>query len=141
MGNGVPLTDEDRWDWLISLRKAATDALSPSDSNNFHPPPGVVVACSALKQKYRDVMRVAAYGSPSVQIHFIYLQLTEEVLMQRVSQRQSHYMKCGMVRSQLQALEEPKGEWDATTINVEGSPEQVQQRVFDAVYKELGKKQ
>jgi gluconokinase len=137
MGNGVPLTDADRWDWLISLRKAATDALSPSDSNNFHPPAGVVVACSALKQKYRDVMRVAAYGSPSVQIHFVYLQLTEEVLMQRVSQRQSHYMKCDMVRSQLQALEEPKGEWDAITINVEGSPEQVQQRVFDAVYKEL----
>lgn len=137
MGNGVPLTDEDRWDWLISLRKAATDALSPSDSNNFRPPPGVVVACSALKQKYRDVMRVAAYGSPSVQIHFVYLKLTEEVLMQRVSQRQSHYMKCDMVRSQMQVLEEPKGEWDAITINVEGSPEQVQQRVFEAVYKEL----
>lgn len=137
MGNGIPLTDEDRWDWLISLRKAAIDALSPCESNNFHPPAGVVVACSALKQKYRDVMRVAAYGSPSVQIHFIYLKLTEEVLMQRVSQRQAHYMKSDMVQSQLQALEEPKGEWDAITINVEGSQDQVQQRVFDAVYKKI----
>ncbi|KAJ5190812.1 gluconokinase [Penicillium cinerascens] len=137
MGSGIPLTDEDRWDWLISLRKAAINALSPSESNNFHPPAGVVVACSALKQKYRDVMRVAAYGSPSVQIHFIYLKLTEEVLMQRVSQRQAHYMKSDMVRSQLQALEEPKGEWDAITINVEGSQDQVQQRVFDAVYKKI----
>ncbi|KAJ5665976.1 gluconokinase [Penicillium maclennaniae] len=137
MSNGIPLTDEDRWDWLISLRKAAINALSPSESNNFHPPPGVVVACSALKQKYRDVMRVAAYGSPSVQIHFIYLKLTEEVLMQRVSQRQAHYMKSDMVRSQLQALEEPKGEWDVITINVEGSQAQVQHRVFDAVHKTL----
>lgn len=133
MGNGVPLTDEDRWDWLISLRKAAIDALSPAETNNYHPPAGVVVACSALKQKYRDVMRVAAYGSPSVQIHFIYLKLSEEVLLQRVSQREAHYMKSDMVQSQLQALEEPQSEWDTITINVEGTPAEVQQRVIDAV--------
>lgn len=137
MGNGIPLTDEDRWDWLISLRKAAIGALSPSEANNFHPPAGVVVACSALKQKYRDVMRIAAYGSPSVQIQFIYLKLSEEVLMQRVSQRTSHYMKSDMVRSQMQALEEPEKEWDAITINVEGAPEQVQREVIDAVTKKL----
>ncbi|KAJ5929462.1 gluconokinase [Penicillium verhagenii] len=137
MGNGTPLTDADRWDWLISLRQAAIDALSPSESNNFHPPAGVVVACSALKQKYRDVMRVAAYGSPSVQIHFVYLKLTEAVLMQRVSQRQSHYMKSDMVRSQLAALEEPQGEWDAITINVEGSQADVHQNVLQAVSEKL----
>lgn len=137
MSNGTPLTDADRWDWLISLRRAAIDALSPSESNNFHPPAGVVVACSALKQKYRDVMRVAAYGSPSVQIHFVYLKLTEAVLMQRVSQRKSHYMKSDMVQSQLAALEEPKGEWDAITINVEGPQEQVQQNVLEAVANKL----
>ncbi|KAJ5089488.1 gluconokinase [Penicillium argentinense] len=137
MGNGIPLTDEDRWDWLISLRKAAIDALSPSESNNFQPPTGVVVACSALKQKYRDVMRVAAYGSPSVQIHFVYLKLSEDVLMQRVSQRKAHYMKSDMVRSQLQALEEPKGEWDAITINVEGSQQQVEENVLKAVAAKL----
>lgn len=137
MGNGIPLTDEDRWDWLISLRKAAIDVLSPSESNNFQPPAGVVVACSALKQKYRDVMRVAAYGSPSVQIHFIYLKLSEEVLMKRVSQRQAHYMKSGMVRSQLAALEEPKDEWDAITINVEGPVNEVEQHVLEAVTAKL----
>lgn len=133
MGAGTPLTDADRWDWLISLREAAINALSPSESNKFLPPKGVVVACSALKQKYRDVMRVAAYGSQSVQIHFIYLKLSEAVLMERVNQRQEHYMKSGMVRSQLQALEEPQGEWDTITINVEGSKEQVQQSVIEAV--------
>lgn len=137
MGNGIPLTDADRWDWLISLRQAATDLLSPTESNNFHPPAGVVVACSALKRKYRDVMRVAAYGSPSVQIHFIYLKLTEEVLMQRVSQRQSHYMKSSMVQSQLAALEEPQDEWDTITINVEGTQEQVQENVLAAVAEKL----
>ncbi|CAI7623956.1 unnamed protein product [Penicillium glandicola] len=137
MGEGTPLTDEDRWDWLISLRRAAIDALSPSEANDFHPPTGVVVACSALKQKYRDVMRIAAYGSPSVQIHFVYLKLSEEVLLQRVAQRQAHYMKSSMVQSQLAVLEEPKGEWDAITINVEGTVENVQRNVIDAVVEKL----
>ncbi|KAJ5623781.1 gluconokinase [Penicillium lagena] len=135
MGRGTPLTDEDRWDWLIALRKAAIDVLAPSPERNN--PAGVVVACSALKQKYRDVMRVAAYGSPSVQIHFIYLQLDEDVLMARVRARQQHYMKSGMVRSQLATLEEPKDEWDAITINVQGPPEEVQKRVHDAVTAKL----
>ncbi|OQE43746.1 hypothetical protein PENCOP_c003G06571 [Penicillium coprophilum] len=137
MGKGIPLTDEDRWDWLISLRRAAIDALSPSEANNFHPPAGVVVACSALKQKYRDVMRVAAYGSSWVQIHFVYLKLSEDVLLQRVTQRQSHYMKSSMVQSQLAALEEPKDEWDAITINVEGTVEDVGRSVIDAVAEKL----
>ncbi|CAL5865859.1 uncharacterized protein PFLUO_LOCUS65 [Penicillium psychrofluorescens] len=135
MGRGTPLTDEDRWDWLVVLRKAAIDALAPSSERNS--PAGVVVACSALKQKYRDVMRVAAYGSPSVQIHFIYLRLDEDVLMERVRARQQHYMKSGMVRSQLATLEEPKDEWDVITINVQGSAEEVQQRVHDAVTAKL----
>ncbi|GCB26544.1 probable gluconokinase [Aspergillus awamori] len=133
MSNGIPLTDADRWDWLISLRQAAIEALSPSETNNFHPPSGVVVACSALKQKYRDVMRVAAYGSPSVQIHFIYLKLDETMLLQRVMNRQAHYMKSSMVQSQLQDLEEPKGEWDALTVDVRASQAEVQTEVLELV--------
>ncbi|PWY80610.1 carbohydrate kinase [Aspergillus heteromorphus CBS 117.55] len=133
MGSGIPLTDADRWDWLISLRKAAIDALSPSETNNFHPPSGVVVACSALKQKYRDVMRVAAYGSPSVQIHFVYLKLDETMLLQRVRNRQAHYMKSSMVQSQLQDLEEPKGEWDALTVDAGKQPGEVQEEVLRLV--------
>lgn len=142
MGNGIPLTDEDRWDWLISLRKAAIEALSPSQANNFHPPSGVVVACSALKQKYRDVMRVAAYGSPSVQIHFIYLKLDKDILIERVKHRDpSHYMKSGMVHSQLQALEEPQGEWDALTVNADGPREEVQKTVLQLVSEKLAEYQ
>lgn len=137
MGSGIPLTDADRWDWLISLRNAATEALSPSEANNYLPPSGVVVACSALKQKYRDVMRVAAYGSPSVQIHFVYLKLDEQALFQRVTQRQSHYMKNTMVQSQLRDLEEPQGEWDALTVDANHPPEQVQREVLEMVRDKL----
>jgi gluconokinase len=142
MAKGNPLTDEDRWDWLISLRKAAIDALSPSQANNFHPPSGVVVACSALKQKYRDVMRVAAYGSPSVQIHFIYLKLDRDTLIDRITKRDpSHYMKSGMVQSQLQALEEPQEEWDALTVNADGPREEVQRMVLQRVSEKLAEYQ
>lgn len=136
MTAGTPLTDEDRWDWLISLRKAAIEILTPSPPSNDKParaPSGVIVACSALKQKYRDVIRVAAYGSPSVQIHFIYLRLSENALVERVTQRQAHYMKSGMIHSQLQVLEEPQEEWDALTVEVEGSREDVQRRVSQLV--------
>jgi len=82
-------------------------------------------------------MRIAAYGSPSVQIHFVYLKLDEDVLLQRVAQRQSHYMKSSMVQSQLATLEEPKGEWDAITINVQGTMEDVQRNVIEAVTDKL----
>ncbi|KAJ5138621.1 Shikimate kinase [Penicillium bovifimosum] len=109
----------------------------PIRSQRLPAPAGVVVACSALKQKYRDVMRVAAYGSPAVQIHFVYLKLDEKVLMQRVSQRREHYMKSTMVQSQLAVLEEPNDEWDAITINVEGPMEEVQQNVITAVTEKL----
>ncbi|OJJ49389.1 hypothetical protein ASPZODRAFT_61097 [Penicilliopsis zonata CBS 506.65] len=137
MANGIPLTDEDRWDWLISLRKAAIDLLSPSEANGYQSPSGVVVACSALKQKYRDVMRIAAYGAPNVQIHFIYLKVDESVLLKRVANRKAHYMKSGMVHSQLQALEEPQGEWDALTVLVDGPPDTVQKKVSELVAAKL----
>ncbi|KAL4861729.1 hypothetical protein BDV12DRAFT_59655 [Aspergillus spectabilis] len=152
MSAGIPLTDADRWDWLIALRSAATTLLSPvqvpvsSNSTTAtttitHPaPPGVVVACSALKKKYRDVMRVAAYGSPNVRIHFVYLKLDPETLYTRVSARQAHYMKPEMVASQLRDLEEPVGEWDALTVDVKGTMADVQRdvmRVVEAVLVEF----
>ncbi|KAL5332934.1 hypothetical protein BJX70DRAFT_382517 [Aspergillus crustosus] len=138
MSAGIPLTDADRWDWLIALRSAATTLLSPppsSTSSTTTPtaPPGVVVACSALKKKYRDVMRVAAYGSSNVRIHFVYLKLDPETLYNRVSARQAHYMKPEMVASQLKDLEEPVEEWDALTVNVQGTMDDVQKDVMRVV--------
>ncbi|KAL4953883.1 P-loop containing nucleoside triphosphate hydrolase protein [Aspergillus filifer] len=133
MSTGTPLTDADRWDWLISLRSAATTLLTPSNPST-PAPAGVVVACSALKKKYRDVMRVAAYGSPNVRIHFVYLKLDRTELYARVSARQAHYMKPGMVESQLRDLEEPEGtEWDVLTVDVRGTAGDVQREVMRVV--------
>ncbi|KAI5285686.1 hypothetical protein KEM54_000379 [Ascosphaera aggregata] len=139
MANDIPLNDADRWDWLIQLREAAVKALSsPPRSDSKTNPKGVVVTCSALKHKYRDVMRIAAYEHPSVSIHFIYLRADEEELMQRVEARQGHFMKSSMVRSQFTALEEPtKEEWDAACVECGKSrtPNEVLQEAISVVKK------
>ncbi|PGH16248.1 hypothetical protein AJ80_05271 [Polytolypa hystricis UAMH7299] len=132
MSNNIPLTDADRWDWLIQLREASIKCLNSSSA-----PTGVVVTCSALKHKYRDVIRVAAYDHPSVKIHFVYLRASEAVLLQRVMKRNGHYMKSDMVQSQLQTLEEPDDEWDVLAVDCAASPAEVQARVSNVVRKKL----
>ena len=66
MSQGQPLTNNDRWDWLISLREAATNRLSPSKSSAIKAHDGGVVTCSALKRRYSDVIKIAAYNDNDV---------------------------------------------------------------------------
>lgn len=139
MAAGHALDDADRWDWLVSLREAAVKALNDTNTNtNAGAPSGAIVACSALKRKYRDVIRgAAAYHTSSIKVHFIYLKLGKEALLQRVNQRQEHYMKSGMVKSQLETLEEPWDEFDSVTIDVGKSREEVQAEVSRSVEENL----
>lgn len=119
MSAGIPLTDADRWDWLTALREASIRALD-------HGSGGVVLTCSALKRKYRDVIRVAPYFTPNLYLHFIYLDAPEEVLLQRVTARKNHYMGASMVHSQFDILERPKAdEVDVLTVDVTRPPEAV----------------
>ncbi|KAL9040873.1 MAG: hypothetical protein Q9180_001641 [Flavoplaca navasiana] len=140
MASNTPLTDNDRWDWLIGLREAAVGRLTPSRKSAMKPHDGVVVTCSALKRKYRDVMRIAAYNDHSTLVHFIYLRLDEDTLMQRISARQGHYMKSTMVRSQMAALEEPdiqeQGR-DVLEVDCVASLTEVQKKVVRTVREAL----
>lgn len=111
MRDNIPLTDGDRWDWLGALREESLKQLQTSDN--------VVVTCSALKHKYRDVMRVASVENRDVDVHFIYLKVDEATLKERVAQRQDHYMKDSMVHSQMEALEEPDLRQEPDVIPVE----------------------
>jgi len=111
MGSGIPLTDGDRWDWLITLRNAATTQLQQSKA--------IIITCSCLRRRYRDVFRIASYNYPAVQVHFIYLKLDEERLQARITARMGHYMKESMVRSQIESLEEPaQDEFDVVKVDV-----------------------
>ncbi len=93
MANGIPLTDEDRWPWLNRLHD-----LMVGFSTQGQP---VVLACSALKQSYRNLL---AQGLKN--ILFVYLKGDYDLIFERMSNRR-HYMQAGMLRSQFDALEEP----------------------------------
>ncbi|KAK3904718.1 putative gluconokinase [Staphylotrichum tortipilum] len=127
MSAGIPLTDADRWDWLTALREASIRELDRGND-------GVVLTCSALKRKYRDVIRVAPYFTPNLHLHFIYLDAPEEVLLARVSARKNHYMSANMVHSQFDILERPNAdEVDVITVDVTRSPEAVMADALDRV--------
>jgi gluconokinase len=126
MSRDIPLTDADRWDWLTRLREESLQRLSSS--------PGVVVTCSALKRKYRDVIRVAPYYFHDVLVHFIYLHAPEHVLLARVQARHGHYMGAGMVHSQFDALEEPAPEeTDVVPVDVSGPMAQVESAALASI--------
>ncbi|KAF1968310.1 carbohydrate kinase [Bimuria novae-zelandiae CBS 107.79] len=137
MSKNIPLNDEDRWDWLITLRDQALSQLK----SGAH---GVVITCSALKKKYRDVIRTARLydEDPNANVRFVYLKASKEVLLQRVGGRQGHYMKDTMVLSQLAALEEPSDDetrklHDVDIVDVSGSTQEVQDLVSAVVDKAL----
>lgn len=91
MASGVALTDEDRWPWL--------DVLVGELDTRGEP---VVLACSALKVRYRDRLRRSA-----VPLRFVWLCGSEALISARLSERQGHYMPASLLRSQLDALEAP----------------------------------
>ncbi|KAK9769359.1 putative Gluconokinase [Seiridium cardinale] len=131
MANGIPLTDSDRWDWLTVLREASLKQLADGAD-------GVVLTCSALKRKYRDVIRVAPYYSHDVILHFVYLHAPEEVLIQRVGARKGHYMGASMVHSQFSILEPPTAEeTDVISVDVSGTMDDIQREALDKVLKKM----
>lgn len=113
MRNGAPLDDEDRWPWLQILA-AEIDSWLAEDRD-------VVLACSALKRAYRDLL---AHGRPEVR--FVYLKGEAALLRARLDQRRGHYMPPTLLASQLAALEEPD---DALTIDVSGPPEVIVEQI------------
>lgn len=93
MRAGIPLTDEDRAPWLQSLRTAILQWIAAGEN--------AVLACSALKASYRDILLV----SPEVKL--VYLRITEQLAAARLARRRGHYMNPMLLRSQFQTLEEP----------------------------------
>ncbi len=113
MSRGIPLSDDDRWDWLAGLRELAKEQLLAGHR-------GVVVSCSALKHTYRDVIRVLSDEQPGVFLRFIYLKVSPHVLLARIKARSDHFMKDSMLKSQLESLEEPlASETDVVTVDAD----------------------
>jgi gluconokinase len=94
MSVGIPLTDEDREPWLQRLHDLIAEYVARAD--------GLVLACSALKRRYREVLQADNAG-----VRFVYLHSDFERLQQRMTAREGHYMKANMLHSQFATLEPP----------------------------------
>ncbi|KAG0012518.1 hypothetical protein BGZ80_011688 [Entomortierella chlamydospora] len=129
MALGHPLTDEDRYPWLELIRAKAEQVCADKDSSKSAGC-GVVIACSALKKAYRDILRgktttchVPQQIAPldTLPTYFVYLKGSRDTLLRRMEDRKGHFMKSNMLDSQLQTLESPEGEEGVVVINIEGS--------------------
>ena len=109
MSAGIPLTDDDRWGWLQTLNDKLHDYPDPA--------PPVFLACSALREVYRERLRA---GLPS--LTFIYLKGSRECIIKRQSARKGHFMPATLVDSQFATLEEPR---DAVVVSIEQPEEGV----------------
>jgi gluconokinase len=112
MSSGVPLTDDDRAQWLRSLAVRIREA---QDSRA-----GLVVSCSALKRSYRDTLRGAAS-----ELRFVFLQGPRALLAERVASRRGHYMPPSLLESQLVTLEEPSPDEHAWVCDIGESPKDI----------------
>jgi gluconokinase len=107
MRQGVPLTDDDRDSWLTALRQLI-DSLLQNDQS-------AVLACSALKQAYRNRLQ-----RDSEKVRLVYLKGDYDLIRQRLTNRQGHFMRADLLRSQFATLEEPQG---VLTVDVSEPPE------------------
>lgn len=97
MRSGHPLTDEDRKPWLEALNRAIREWIASGRS--------VILACSALKAFYRQMLRAGVQDVCAVRI--VFLKASYEQIDQRLRERHGHYMPESLLRSQFDALEEP----------------------------------
>ena len=109
MRQGIPLQDSDRQGWLTSLRGHIDRQLQTEND--------LVVACSALKQSYRDML-----GIDQTRVISVYLKGSAELLKERIAHRTHEYMNESLLKSQLETMEEPD---DGLTISIEKPPEAI----------------
>jgi gluconokinase len=110
MRRGIPLDDNDRSPWLDAIRRRLDDACKRAEN--------VVLACSALKHAYQHYL---AHFAPDL-VHYVYLVGSEELIRQRLAQRQGHFMDPALLHSQFETLEPPE---EALRVDIASSPEAI----------------
>lgn len=120
MAKGVPLTDADRRPWLAALHDLIFVSLQANRQG--------ILACSALKESYREQLLT---GNAGVQI--VYLKGSYDLIWSHISGRRGHYMKPQMLKSQFEALEEPKEAW---VLDVSRSVDEIVQGIIQRLERE-----
>jgi gluconokinase len=120
MHNGIPLTDEDRWPWLDAIA-AWIDKTRRAGGHG-------VIACSALKRRYRDVL---IGDRPDVRL--VYLKGDETLIARRVATRHEHFMPTSLLHSQFEELEEPGPDEKPIIVSIEPKPPEIVVRILSAM--------
>lgn len=116
MSQGKPLNDLDREPWLIAISEALTELEGK----------GFVLACSALKESYRELLQ-KGLEKP---LFIFYLEGSFEQILERMSKRKDHFMPETLLKSQFDTLEIPQG---AVRINIENSPEVITEIIIEKI--------
>ncbi len=121
MHHGEPLKDEDRWPWL----RAIADWIDKTRQSGRHG----VVACSALKRTYRDIL----IGERR-DVRVVYLKGDRDLIARRVAARADHFMPPGLLDSQFKTLEEPEADERPIIVSIIPHP----RKIVDTIVQELG---
>jgi carbohydrate kinase (thermoresistant glucokinase family) len=120
MHNGIPLTDEDRWPWLDAVA-AWIDKTRRSGGHG-------VIACSALKRRYRVVLI-----GKRADVRLVYLKGDETLIARRIATRHEHFMPRSLLHSQFEALEEPGPDENPIIVSIEPHPREIVARILPAI--------
>jgi gluconokinase len=112
MSAGQPLTDEDRWPWLQAIADEIDRTCKAGER--------AVVACSALKRAYRDIL---VHGRDDVRI--VFLNGTQDLIAERLAARKGHFMPPGLLASQFRTLEPPRPGERPITVSIDAPVEPI----------------
>jgi len=121
MKAGIPLTDDDRWPWLSAI----ASAIDRYADDNMP----VIIACSALKRSYRDVL---VHGRNDVRI--VYLKGSADLIAQRLKQRSGHFMPPQLLDSQISTLEPPQPGEHMLTVDIDAPVECIVDKIIAALH-------
>ncbi len=121
MQRGIPLTDEDRWPWLRAIA-AWIDATRTAGRHG-------IVACSALKRSYRDIL---IGGREDVRL--VYLKGGRDLLARRMALRQGHFMPLSLLQSQFDTLEEPGPDERPIIVSIDARPQDIVRQILTSLH-------
>jgi carbohydrate kinase (thermoresistant glucokinase family) len=118
MHAGTPLTDEDRWPWLRAIAAEIERCRQAGEH--------IIIACSALKKAYRDIL---VHGRDDIRM--VYLSGSRDLVADRLGHRKGHFMPPGLLDSQFATLEPPSADERPITVSIDAPVEVIVDRVLE----------
>lgn len=118
MSSGEPLSDEDRWPWLVAV---ATELRSIEGVG--------LIGCSALKESYRDIIR----NNTDEAVTFIFLSGSKKLIADRMAERKGHFMPTALLDSQFATLEVPDENESVIAADIDATPEAIVKFISDKI--------